>query len=416
MFSHFKRTALARLAHWGGLLWDARWVVISLVLLILGFASAFLPAHATLWSATGLGLVSLFVLVADLRDHLKSRRRTDISGRENDDFEDVRRGIRGSARFRILDFPSGDMLIDDVASNHLRDNVVLTSMRPVNYVLPSEIREAGTLWRQRVVAKDMDAYNGQVLGLDSNFGSADEWDLAEVATVGARYWDHLASDSLAMQDYSVEGHERPEFGRSLFIDRRHHVRDFADSWLLNSIGTSLLAITSDFRFVVVLQTDANHASPNLYAPSGSGSLEPQDFGGASQVDFKDLLRAGAEREMREEAGLLSRDIEETHFLGFGRWLQRAAKPDVFTLAFLNIDSHEVKRRSPGASDRAFTRRAEPQEFVLPLTRWTAKARDSLVDESVRRRLSLPLAVGLTLLAEQAVAGGEIAEALRKRYS
>src|SRR6202012_5910941 len=161
----------------------------------------------------------------------------------------------------------------------------------------------------------------------------------------------------------------------------------------------VLAVTADGKLVVVLQSEKNRRSPGLYAPSGSGSLEQQDFRGADSIELGALASNGALRELSEETAILEAEVRAHYFLGFGRWLNEAASPELLTIAFLTIDSHEVLRRRIPTPDRPFNGGTEAVSFAEPPGRWKSARYEEMVALDVRRRLSVPLAAALALLAD-----------------
>ena len=145
------------------------------------------------------------------------------------------------------------------------------------------------------------------------------------------YFDVLTSDYLA--GYQWRGRDLravADVSRSI-VDREGRLVSLADSDLVHEIGVSTLAMTSDGWMILVVQGGSARSSPGLLAPTGSGTMEPIDLHGRFRL--VDAVAAGMERELREENGLhtdVMRAIRiETEVLGFGRWLEKGAKPEFF---------------------------------------------------------------------------------------
>lgn len=382
----------------GSLLSQSRWIVLSIVLAAVGVIDLFVVVPGSV--GISLALISAVLVVVEIRKHLRLQAEIEFGLRKGDDFADVRKALAGNPRFECLSYGSDYFLYDKVASREIGLRNVSAVVASVGYVIPSEFRELGTTFRRRYVSGRIDSYNGHVVGLGTDLGIGSVLPADTVSLVPARYWDYLASDTFATTDV-LSKRAQSQFGRSLFIDRHGNPRDFGSSWLLNGIGCSVIGITTDHRVVVVLQSDRNDGSKQLHAPSGSGSLEPQDLGGADRAPFCDVAAAGAIREMQEEAGIGWQDVDHHEFLGFGRWLDKAAKPEAFTVAFLTIDSHEVARRKVPRSDTPFTKWAKPARFSQSLEQWDPLDVAPMMESEFRLRMSLPQAAGLGLLARAA---------------
>lgn len=318
--------------------------------------------------------------------------------RDGEHFE----GLSLDPRFRSRTYPTGQFVVDDLATASARAGLLTARREPVGYVVPQELRQIGSRYRRDRLRRKPDTFNGRVVGLDTNLGLDGRLPSTLLTMRDARYFDHLATDIMAMHDVLVDDHLRPEFGRSLFVDRRGRPRDFGDSWLLNAVGASVLAITTDGRFVAIAQTESNETSGGLYAPSGSGSIEPKDFAGEMEVSFDQLVIRAALREMSEEAAINGSDVAATAFLGFGRWMTKAGKPEGFTLVALSIDSHEVTRRRVSRADHPYTRAIHAFKFRYALDCTSGYSVNDMVEMQVANSLSLPLATSIDLLRERAV--------------
>lgn len=374
---------------------QARWIILSLALAatgVIGLVVA-LPAAVNIVLAA----ISVVLLVLQIRDHAARLRETEFVDRSGDDYADVRAQLGDTDRFEMVTSPHGHVVIDLAASRAIAAGAVTARMRDSAYLLPPELREAGVAFRRRRVAAGS-TYNGRLVGLDTDLGRGPTLERLEWRLVRGRYWDHLASDILAMKDVLRRGRTVPELGRSLYVDRHGRLRDFGESWLLNGIGTSVIALTLDARLVVVSQSNRNESSRGLLAPSGSGSLEPADFRGESTLSVDLLAANGALREQMEEASIDPREVTATAFLGFGRWLEKSAKPELFTLALLSIDSHEVLRRRVPSPDRPYTLGVDVVRLDPTTEDWAPDDPGSMLEAADVHRLSVPVLAGLHLLA------------------
>ncbi|MTB87055.1 hypothetical protein H9L21_08190 [Aeromicrobium senzhongii] len=404
---------LRRVAHtaWLRLLdfaYHSRWLLLSLTLALVGVSAIWIDVPIAVSAI--LAFISLGLLWLEWRRHVGELQALSFIARDGDRYDDVAAAYLDSSRFTFVAANNQHVLLDRSVTRAIAGGGVTGRMASASYLLPHELK-AGTRFRSLRI-KRRDTYNGHLLGLDSNLDSAidvsKEWRLAP-----ARYWDHLASDIMATKIALRNGEPDATLGRALYVDRYGRLRDFGDSWLLNALGTSLLAITTDQKLVIVAQSKWNESSGELLAPSSSGSLEPQDFRGAARLDIAVLAANGALRELEEETGIRESDVAETAFLGFGRWIEKAAKPEMWTLARLDIDSHEVKRRRLLSHERVYTKGVNTVRLSEP-ARWDVLNPHYVLEGTDPVMLSVPLIVGLRLLVEERARPQSIAGEILRR--
>lgn len=373
-----------------------RWILLSLVLAAVGLVSIWAPPPAVINFA--LAFVSFIFLGSEI-----GRFRSDSSQLRfipwHDDFDDVEQALKDNSRFELVRFPNGTFLVDHVATAEIGAGRVQVSVDRVPFQVPLRLREIGREYRRQETAGRIDVWNGPVLGLDSNLGTDQDLPAHDLVLRSGRYYDHLSTDLLAMNEVQAHGRYRDDLGRALVIDRNDVPRDFGDSWLLNALGTQVIALTTDQRAIVVHQTAKNESSKNQQAPSGSGSVEPVDAPVGRSL--REIAIAGALREMRQEAGISDADVADIEFLGFGRWLDKGGKPELFCVARLSIDSHEAAQRVADPQDRPFSKFAEPRRLARPHTSWRAESLGEIFDDKRPTTMSVPLQACLWLMARAA---------------
>ncbi len=388
---------------------DERWILLSMVLATLGIVSIWLPLPVLLNIA--IVAVSAALFVAEVRERRAKLRELEPVDRTADTCEDISRAYESSQRFETICLTHGlgrqPVLVDHVAIASVAAGEVSAALRNSNYVLPRELNDVGRAFRRKRLSSRGATYNGRVVGLDTNLGTGTELEATTWNFLPGRYWDHLASDIMATKNILVRGGMVTTVGRSLYVDRHGRLRDFADSWLLNNVGTSVLAITTDARLVVVVQSNMNESSAGMLAPSGSGSLEPKDMRGSNRIDLAKFAANGALRELHEETGIGANMVAETAFLGFARWIEKAAMPELLTIARLNIDSHAVGRARIPSPDRPYTLAVQLLRLEQDISTWdpanplSVLSPVSIKEENVIGRLSVPLELGLRLIAREA---------------
>jgi 8-oxo-dGTP pyrophosphatase MutT (NUDIX family) len=168
-----------------------------------------------------------------------------------------------------------------------------------------------------------------------------------------RYFDMMASNYLGGQVWLSQGRVVADLTRHLIADDGR-LLPLSATGLGNQVGISTVALTTDGWMVLVHQSASSHSSPGLVAPSGSGCLEPQDVEGRGRLT--DVVAAGMERELREELGLVSaamREVRlETTVLGYGRWLEKGAKPEFYGFSRIHAAMRELDVRID-VSEREF---------------------------------------------------------------
>lgn len=391
---------------------SARWILLSTVLAAVGVLGIYVVVPA--WISWILAAISLVLLVIDVRHYRLERRRTTFPKRPLDDFADVTAKLAGDERWNVIRVHGQTFVHDAGMSLRIAEGCLNAVVQLEPYALPSDLKAFGGRYRRERIAKDSSIFDGPGLGWASAAAELPD-EAGTVTLVRGTFFDRLASDYFAAVDTRRDGSDTVLAGRRLFVDRMARLRDFDVSWLFNGIGVSTIAVTSDGMFVITEQSDRNVGEQGLLAPSGSGSLEPKDLGGATSMDVAELSIAGANRELQEEASIEPRDIASSYFLGFGRWLNKAASPEVFAVTFLKVDSHELRQRKRRSEERVYVDGVSFVRPALPLARWDPSHAELILPPAERGRVSLPLGVALSLLAREVGADrSELATEVQRR--
>lgn len=376
---------------------SARWILLSTVLAAVGVLGVYVAIPA--WINWFLAAISLVLLVVDVRRYRQERRRTTFVKRPLDDFADVTATLAGDERWNVIRVHGQTFVHDTGLSLRIAEGRLNAVVQREPYELPRDLKALGGRFRRERIAKGSSIFNGPGLGWASAVAEL-PGETGTVTLVRGTFFDRLASDYFAAVDTRRDGSDTILAGRRLFVDRMNRLRDFDVSWLFNGIGVSTIAISSDGMFVITEQSDRNVGEQGLLAPSGSGSLEPKDLGSATSMDVAELSIAGANRELQEEASIEPGDIASSYFLGFGRWLNKAASPEVFAVTFLTVDSHELRQRRRRSEERVYVDGVSFVRPALPLARWDPSRAELILPPEERGRVSLPLGVALSLLARE----------------
>lgn len=221
------------------------------------------------------------------------------------------------------------------------------NFNPERYALPPELAAIKTAViaysranRSRDSAQPFDGPCVRLCGeLDPQLG--------EVPLRALGYFDVIASDYLAGKQWRGKRVARTVVDvKSHIVDRSGYLIPLDESDMGNQVGISTVAVTSDGWMILVVQGNAAVSSRGLVAPSGSGSLEPSDL--RNRPRLVDAVAAGMERELREETGLygerMGRIGIKTEVIGFGRWLEKGAKPEFFGVSQVNASIHKLELR------------------------------------------------------------------------
>jgi 8-oxo-dGTP pyrophosphatase MutT (NUDIX family) len=376
---------------------EFQWTLLGLVVVTVGIVSMFIAIPYPVLVAEAVFSVTLLVL--EIRKNIREARQTRFLPRPNEHFEDVVERFAGNGNFRVLDAGSGIFVHDRSASERMRSSEQFVQLSNHRYVVPRQLQPQARRFLKYALTNYPGRFNGPCIGWNTNL-SDPAWPDGDIEVVVGDHFRFVQSDELATWDVELEDRVLPEFGRSLFIQRGGIIRDFRDSWLFNLIGASTVAITTDGRLVGTQQSAANLASQNLLAPSGSGSAEPKDFRGAHRLTLSQLAINAATRELSEEAGLGPNEMESSYLLGYGRWLDKAARGELLCVTFLNIDSHAVKQKRIHRAERKYTARSTSIRFAQRPTEWSPATPADMLPPGHRARMSVPLGAALSLLAEQ----------------
>lgn len=137
-----------------------------------------------------------------------------------------------------------------------------------------------------------------------------------------------------------------EFDGFAFVLEGAELLPLCESPCSNHIGVSTIAFLKSGRFLINTQTSGSRQSPELWAPSGSGSLDPVDLVG----DGHTLVERGMERELLEECTDLRIEPTgagsacRTKAIGFARMLHQGGKPEFFGVSRLHVDERHLKLR------------------------------------------------------------------------
>ncbi|MFD2469916.1 hypothetical protein [Amycolatopsis silviterrae] len=251
----------------------------------------------------------------------------------------------------------GTALVSDGIDAALTESTFSITLAEDPYRLPAKLK-ATAPHVLPLRARGRLLFNGPIIGMRGEPLPASGARPAPIALHRARFFDAVCSNELASLRITntADGREY-DLRHEELTDSSGALRSLAASTLADLIGVSTIAFTSDGLLVVVRQSARNSASGLLLAPSGSGSLEPQDLltpQGGTRRNLHTAVSAGMERELCEEAAVRPDEISSTRLTGFARWLERGAKPEFFGVTQLSVDSAELTSRRTKSAERLYS--------------------------------------------------------------
>jgi hypothetical protein len=136
------------------------------------------------------------------------------------------------------------------------------------------------------------------------------------------------------------------------IPRR--MKTLESSLMSNHIGGNTLAFTNSGRLILWRQGKRAQRSVGLLAPTGSGSLNFEDYSRLENKNLGNLVITGMERELLEECHpsgsniISSKDfIIVTKVIGFYRWIGKAGLPGFLGVTKLAV---EIQDMAPNISE------------------------------------------------------------------
>lgn len=182
------------------------------------------------------------------------------------------------------------------------------------------------------------------------------------------------------------------------------------SLLGNHLGVSTLAVTRDRQIILWRQSDRAAQSQGMLVPSGSGSVDWQDYAASPRPGtLVHLARRAMERELAEEsrtraATIQQEDIVGTLVLGYFRWLRRGGKPECVGITRLSLDLRELE---PDGREVDMPDDLDREAFNVLQAENASGLRESIRKLLTQRMdlVSLPLWVSLTVL-DEALADGD----------
>jgi hypothetical protein len=304
----------------------------------------------------------------------------------------------------------GTALVSDPVDEALASQPMHAQLDEELYHLPKPLKGSA-----RYVLPKMNygrlVYNGKIIGMRGDPLPPGSSPTPPIRLHIARFFDGQCSNEMCTLQVTHRSGERDFDPRTeLLTSANGQLNTLAESTLADGIGISTIAFTADSALVVTRQTSRNIASPQLLAPSGSGSLDPRDLAPAStgrprqEEILQDIVRRGMERELQEETGIRQDEICRTEVIGFARWLERGARPEFFGVTQLSATARDLKEQRRLTSDErlytdgTFTLTVDLPELGRDLAGGTDLLNSPSLPQKIKEQGSLPLLLALRAAA------------------
>jgi hypothetical protein len=153
------------------------------------------------------------------------------------------------------------------------------------------------------------------------------------------YFRDRLSNSLANYTVYLDGRKFLEL-RTEVIENGNLI-SLRTSHLSNQLGGSVMLITKNGTITFLKQGNRTAENARLQSPAGSGSFDLLRKSTMESLTFQAYAIQQTKRELIEECGLSDSDIVSIQICGFGRYLYRNGKPEVFCIASTTRDSHSI---------------------------------------------------------------------------
>jgi hypothetical protein len=156
------------------------------------------------------------------------------------------------------------------------------------------------------------------------------------------YFRDRLSNTLANYLVKMEGRVILDLRNTEVRTREGYFYSLRESALSNQLGGSVILFTSDSTIIILSQGNRTAENAGRLAPAGSGSFDTLPRKKLEALTFQEYARKEVARELREECGLSEQDVHNIQICGFGRYLYRNGKPEVFCVATTRKTSNEIR--------------------------------------------------------------------------
>jgi hypothetical protein len=194
------------------------------------------------------------------------------------------------------------------------------------------------IWRMQEAS--WDTFDDQKVRLHTDFEPHMFGDGEQVSLQRTSYFRDRLSNTLANYHVKEDGRSLLRLRDEVLVDGK--LKPLSELEFSNQLGGSTVLVTADRAILVLRQGSRTAENSGKLAPAGSGSFDPVSSREFSSMIFQDYVREECKRELVEECGLDTEDIHNIQICGFGRYVYRNGKPEMFCIATTRLHAHEIE--------------------------------------------------------------------------
>ena len=231
----------------------------------------------------------------------------------------------------IIYSPSLNMIIENGC------NPIILEQR--RFAVHPVVKKFLPLFILRMPDSRLDTFDSKKVRLNSDLNK-DFIERSEVVQLQrTSYFCDRLSNSLASYELSLDGRSVLNL-RSEVIENGELV-SLRASQLSNQLGGSSILITRNGTITYLNQGNRTAENAGRPSPAGSGSFDFMKKSAIESLTFQEYAKRQTRRELIQECGLRESDIVDIQICGFGRYLYRNGKPEVFCISSTYVDSNSI---------------------------------------------------------------------------
>lgn len=285
---------------------------------------------------TAIGIV-LFILYAFkffvlLRTNLVFEKLQPINIEANSESDEKIIPFRGQS---IIYSPSLNMVIEN-GNNPINLEQKLFEIHPL-------IRKMLPLFIMRMPDAKLDTFDSKKVRLNSELSKEYIENSEVVQLQRTSYFRDRLSNSLANYRVTLDGRNFLELRREVVevVDEKRKLISLREPQLSNQLGGSVILITRNGTITFLKQGNRTAENAGRPSPAGSGSFDLVKKSAIESLTFQKYAKQETKRELKQECGLTESDIIDIQICGFGRYLYRNGKPEIFCIASTSRESNLI---------------------------------------------------------------------------
>lgn len=247
------------------------------------------------------------------------------------------------SNLKINNFGEQAILYDPDINSILEFGNNPISYNPKSFQIHPLIKEMLVVFIAKMPETSIDTFDDDKVRLHSDITKSFIYSRDKIYLQKTSYYKDRLSNTLANYTVRLDGRTILDLRKENYDSNNRTLSGLRESKLSNQLGGSVILVTIDSTIVMLRQGNRTDENSGRLSPAGSGSFDllkpPSKF---NTVSFQDYSRDQVKRELKEECGLKISDIKNIQICGFGRYLYRNGKPEVFCIAFTDKTSSSIE--------------------------------------------------------------------------